>query len=162
MHLFRAWCYVRSNASTLVYPKAAQVAPAPVAAAGDTEPRRQRGADGVEDYLGPRGYRTGDSPRHVDWKAYARERGLVVKQFGGAQGEEVWIDWARAAGADTESRISLLTRQVLDAAESQARYGLRLPGILEPPARGADHLQRCLTHLALFDDAPDAPLARAA
>jgi uncharacterized protein (DUF58 family) len=152
LHLFRAWCYVKTDASTLVYPQAAPAAPDPAAAAGDTEPRHGRGAEGVEDYLGPRGYREGDSPKHVDWKAFARERGLIVKQFGGTEGKEVWIDWAHVGAADPETRISLLTRQVLDAAESQIRYGLRLPGVEEPPARGAAHLHHCLSHLALFDD----------
>ncbi|WP_296805108.1 DUF58 domain-containing protein [Thiocapsa sp.] len=161
LHLFRAWCYVKTDATTLVYPKPAQVAPEPGSAAGDTEPRRRQGSEGMEDYLGPRGYRDGDSPRQIDWKAYARERGLVVKQFGGDEGQEVWIDWAGLTAADPEIRISVLTRQVLDAAEAQVRFGLRLPGLEEAPGRGAGHLQRCLTHLALYDHAND-PLQRAA
>jgi uncharacterized protein (DUF58 family) len=163
LHLFRAWCYAQTDATTLVYPKPAQVAPEPGSAAGDTEPRRRQGPEGMEDYLGPRGYRDGDSPAQIDWKAYARERGLVVKQFGGDQGQEVWIDWAGLTAADPETRISLLTRQVLDAAEAQIRFGLRLPGLEEPPGRGAGHLQRCLTYLALYDHVQaNDPLQRAA
>ncbi len=163
LHLFRAWCYVQTDATTLVYPKPAQVAPEPGSAAGDTEPRRRQGPEGMEDYLGPRGYRDGDSPAQIDWKAYARERGLVVKQFGGDQGQEIWIDWAGLTAADPETRISLLTRQVLDAAEAQVRFGLRLPGLEEAPGRGAGHLQRCLTHLALYDHVQaNDPLQRAA
>jgi uncharacterized protein (DUF58 family) len=154
LNLFRAWCYVKTNATTLVYPKPAPVAPEPGSAAGDTTPRRHQGPEGMEDYLGPRGYRDGDSPKHIDWKAFARERGLVVKQFGGAEGEEVWIDWSLLITGNAETRISLLTRQVLDAAEAQVRYGLRLPGLEEAPGRGAAHLHRCLTHLALYDPGP--------
>jgi uncharacterized protein (DUF58 family) len=163
LHLFRAWCYVQTDATTLVYPKPAQVAPEPGSAAGDAEPRPRQGLEGMEDYLGPRGYRDGDSPRQIDWKAYARERGLVVKQFVGDQGQEVWIDWAELTSADPEARVSLLTRQVLDAAEAQVRFGLRLPGLEEAPGRGAGHLQRCLTHLALYDHVQaNDPLQRAA
>ncbi|UHD18839.1 DUF58 domain-containing protein [Thiocapsa bogorovii] len=163
LHLFRAWCYVQTDATTLVYPKPAQVAPEPGSAAGDTEPRRRQGPEGMEDYLGPRPYRDSDSPRQIDWKAYARERGLVVKQFGGDQGQEVWIDWAALTAADPETRISVLARQVLDAGEAQVRFGLRLPGLEETPGRGAGHLQRCLTHLALYDHVQtNDPLQRAA
>ena len=163
LHLFRAWCYVQTDATTLVYPKPAEVAPEPGSAAGDTEPRRRQGLEGMEDYLGPRPYRDGDSPAQLDWKAYARERGLVVKQFGGDQGQEVWIDWAGLTATDPETRISLLTRQVLDAAEAQVRFGLRLPGLDEAPGRGAGHLQRCLTYLALYEHVQaNDPLQRAA
>lgn len=163
LHLFRAWCYVKCDATTLVYPKPAQVAPEPGSAAGDTEPRRHQGAEGMEDYLGPRGYRDGDSPKQIDWKAFARERGLIVKQFGGDQGQEVMIDWAGLTTPDPEARISLLTRQVIDAAEAGVRYGLRLPGLEEKPGKGDAHLQRCLTYLALYDHGQaNHPLQRAA
>ncbi|NEX21353.1 DUF58 domain-containing protein [Thiorhodococcus mannitoliphagus] len=150
MGLFHAWCYVETDASTLVYPAPAAQAPDPGYDSGDARrPHKDRG-DGMEDYLGSRGYRPGDSPRHVDWKAYARERGLLVKEFGGDEGQDVWIDWSTLRSGDTETRLSLLTRQVLDATEAGLRFGLRLPDGLEPLARGAAHAQRCLTRLALF------------
>lgn len=156
LHLFRAWCYATTDATTLVYPQPAHHAPDPGVGSGDTQPRQHQGHEGLEDYLGPRPYRDGDSPRHVDWKAYARERGLVVKQFGGDQGREVWIDWDDLTIPDPEQRIRVLTRQVLDAAASGGRFGLRLPGLVEGLGRGAAHLQRCLTHLALHETAQTA------
>ncbi|NCA69275.1 MAG: DUF58 domain-containing protein [Sphingobacteriia bacterium] len=150
LHLFRAWCYVSCTATTLVYPAPAAHAPEPSAAPGEGQSSRRQAHMGTDDYLGPRLYRPGDSPRQVDWKAYARERGLVVKQFGADQGREVWIDWDQVSAADPETRISLLTRQLLDAAEAGLRFGLRLPGGTEGLGRGEDHLQRCLTRLALL------------
>ncbi|MBK1643090.1 DUF58 domain-containing protein [Thiocapsa imhoffii] len=164
LHLFRAWCHIMTTATTLIYPKPSAFAPVPRAAAGDTEPRRQQGVEGMEDYLGPRGYRDGDSPKQIDWKVFARERGLFVKQFGGYEGQEVWIDWRALRVTDPEERISLLARQLLDAAEAGVRYGLRLPGVQESPGRGDLHLQQCLTHLALYEPDDDAidPTIRAA
>lgn len=151
--LFRAWCLVAPDATTLVYPAPARHAPEPGHAAGDTRRPHQSIQDGAEDYIGSRGYRPGDSPRHIDWKAYARERGLVVKQYGGDQGQEIWLDWSGLSAADPEVRLSQLTRQVLDAAAARVRFGLRLPGGVEGPAHGAEHTQRCLTRLALFGHA---------
>jgi uncharacterized protein (DUF58 family) len=163
LDLFRAWCYTGTDAATLVYPEPAHIAPEPCSAAGHIQPRRHQGHEGMEDYLGPRGYRDGDSPRQIDWKAHARERGLVVKQFGGDQGQEVWIDWSELNAPDPEARIGLMTRQVLDASEAQVRFGLRLPGREEGLGRGAAHLQRCLTQLALYEHAEAShPLQRAA
>ncbi len=160
MQLFRAWCYVATDATILVYPAPARHAPDPVHDAGDARRPNRSGGEGADDYLGSRNYRHGDSPRQIDWKAFARERGLVVKQFGGDQGQDVWIDWSRLATPDPERRLSLLTRQVLDVSASGVRFGLRLPGTTEGLSQGATHVQRCLTRLALFDHAQTTTLPR--
>ncbi len=153
MHLFRAWCYISTTATTLIYPQPTPHAPPPETDAGNVNrPQQRRRSSGVEDYLGSRPYRPGDSPRHIDWKAVARERGLVVKQFGSDQGQTLWLDWSQLHLADPELRLSVLARQVLDANHNGVRFGLRLPGgVTEPPAQGAAQVHRCLTHLALFN-----------
>jgi uncharacterized protein (DUF58 family) len=150
MHLFRAWCYAASQAACLIYPRPADVAVAPGQDGGDTRLPARGSGEGADDYFGPREYRRGDSQRRVDWKALARERGLVVKEFGGDQGLEIWIDWAALAVADPEYRIALLARQVLDAAQASLRFGLRLPGTQVGLGSGEAQVQRCLTELALF------------
>ncbi len=157
MHLFRAWCYARGQASVLVYPRPAVAAPPPVTNSGDTHRPAARTGDGADDYIGNREYRRGDSTRHLDWKAFARERGLVVKQFGGDDGVEVWIDWTALRTPDPEERIRLLTRQVLDADAANLRFGMRLPGIEIGLAGGPDQMQRCLRELALFNDGQTEP-----
>lgn len=153
MHLFRAWSYATSDAACLIYPRPAARAPAPAQASGNATRPGRSGNEGAEDFLGHREYRHGDSPRHLDWKALARDRGLLVKQFGGEQGLEVWIDWSVLVAPDPEHRIGFLTRQVLDAAEANLRFGLRLPGCEIGLGRGETHVQRCLKELALFEHA---------
>jgi uncharacterized protein (DUF58 family) len=150
MHLFRAWSYTASQAVCVIYPRPAARAPDPNQDSGGATRPGRSGGEGAEDYVGPRPYRHGDSPKHLDWKALARERGLVVKQFGEDQGLEVWIDWSALAVADPERRIRLLTRQVLDAAASSLRFGLRLPGVEIGLGRGETQVQCCLTELAFF------------
>jgi uncharacterized protein (DUF58 family) len=157
MHLFRAWCYAQSQAVCLIYPRPADQAPPPREDSGDAKRPARGGGEGADDFLGPREYRTGDSPRHLDWKALARERGLVIKQFGGDQGLEVWIDWSELGVADPERAIALLTRQVLDAAQASLRFGLRLPGSEIALGRGESQVQRCLTELALYRHANRTP-----
>ena len=81
--LFRAWCYARTEARVTVYPQPARRAlDPPLAAVYRPNTQGDRGV-GADDFVGFRGYRVGDSLRHLDWKALARERGLLVKQFGG-------------------------------------------------------------------------------
>ncbi len=148
--LFRSWTSLPLVATVLVYPTPAAQAPAP----GRTDASEQHGGGelgaGAEDYIGPRSYRPGDSPKRVDWKALARERGLVVKQFGGKRAVRVLIDWRQMQAADPEVRLSLLTRQVLDAHERGLSYGLWLPGLEIEQDRGEGHKHRCLKALAEY------------
>jgi uncharacterized protein (DUF58 family) len=149
--LFRAWAYVDAEAETLVYPRPADYAPLPHSGRGSGE-RRQTPEAGSDDFHGLRGYQPGDSPRHIDWKALAREQGLVTKQFQRHQAPELWFDWADTQGADVETRLSQLCRWLLDADSQQQRYGLRLPGTTIELGQGRPQLDKCLARLALFGE----------
>lgn len=148
--LYYAWSYLQPAMRCLVYPRP-QASPLPQPlplpdgeAAG--------GNGGQEDFAGFRQHQPADSPRHVAWKASARETGerpLLVKQFAGSARLELQLDWA-ALDAEPETRLSLLCGWVLAAAGSGARYGLRLPGRDIPPDSGEAHRLRCLEALALF------------
>lgn len=149
--LFRAWTLVQVQAQVLVYPGPAARGPEPPVLPAVGESQVGDLGVGADDFVGPRPYRPGDSPRHLDWKALARERGLIVKQFGGDQSAQVWLDMATLPAADLETRLALLCRQVLDAAEAGLSYGLRLPGQSIPLGRGDTHRHRCLEALATFE-----------
>ncbi len=152
--LFRAWSRIRLDMNCLVYPRPASGAQATPRgghhdASGQTVPK-----SGNDDFLGHRRYLHGDSPRHVDWKAAARGRELLTKQFAHQESDEYWLDWDSLTGLDTETRLRRLCRWVLDAEAAGTRYGLRLPGQTLPINRGDAHKHRCLTALALFPAAP--------
>lgn len=147
--MFRAWCYVETQAESLVYPE-------PGAGWQPVGAPDYKGSDegdlgvGTDDFVGLRGYRPGDSPRHIDWKALAAERGLLTKQFGGDRADQTWLDWYQLNNPDTEQKLSLLCRGVLDAEAGQHQYGLRLPDLTISPGRGPAHRHACLRALALF------------
>ena len=147
--LFRAWSYVDIEGTALIYPRPSSsgVTPRTSAAAGEGIPTTEPGSD---DFHGLRSYQVGDSMRHIDWKAYARERGLQTKQFQRHQSPELWFDWDETGSASIEERLSRLCRWVLDAELQQQRYGLRMPGVEIAPDMGPAHQQRCLRQLALF------------
>jgi uncharacterized protein (DUF58 family) len=153
--LFHAWSWVTFDTTTLVYPKPAE---APAIRSGvtpkDGEALLQSGTG--DDFAGLRAYRPGESLGQVAWKAFAREQGLLTKQFAGYGREEIWLDWNDFPNERTELRLSRLCRQVLDAEAGELLYGLRLPGIEIEPASSAGHRQHCLEALALFDSG-DAP-----
>jgi uncharacterized protein (DUF58 family) len=133
----------------LVYPRPA--APMPLQTAMvETAPTEYRPQSGGDDFAGLRDYHAGDSPRHIHWKAVARTQRWYTKQFGGGVQASHWLDWDSLEGLETEARLSVLTRWVLDAEQSGDLYGLRLPGTNIAPANGERHQQRCLAALALF------------
>lgn len=156
--LFRCWCYLETVAAVLVYPRPADQAPDLVPAAGRPGDRRGVQDPGAEDFLGLRPYRHGDSPRQLDWKAYGRGRGLQVKQFGRDLPDRMWLDWDLLPPADTETRLSWLARQAVDAALTDQDFALRVPGREIPPGRGEMQMHRCLRVLARFGEV--APSAR--
>lgn len=153
--LFRAWSYAEPDVSCLVYPVPAKPGlplPAPVAGEGEGGLAGQ----GQDEFTGLRSYRPGDSPRHIAWKAVARDDTLLTKQFAGRANAELWLSWdALPPPMTVEQRLSHLTRWVLDADACGMSYGLRLPGTTLPLAGGPAHLAECLRTLALHGTATD-------
>ena len=86
----------------------------------------------------------------VSWKAAARSDALYTKEFSGGQPESQWIDWDTVAAANTEQRLSLMCRMVLDAESAGRLYGLRLPDNTIALGRGGRHQHQCLAALALY------------
>ncbi|MDQ2694184.1 MAG: DUF58 domain-containing protein, partial [Pseudomonadota bacterium] len=133
--LFQAWSWVEFDQVCLVYPQpgGGLALPLRVARAGG---EGGEGGEGREDYAGLRTYRPGDSPRHIAWKAVAREGGLLVKRFTAQARTELWLDWDLLAPAGVEARLSQLCQWVLKAEAQRRDYGLRLPGLTLPPGSG--------------------------
>jgi len=149
--LYYAWAYLELAMHCIVYPRPAFPGlPVPPAAANNGA-GAQHGR-GQEDFSGLRQYHAGDSPRHVAWKAAARDRGLLTKQFSGQHETELWLDWAQLPPQmGVEERLSHLARWVLDAQAAGLTYGLRLPGSTVEMAAGEAQRNRCLEALALYD-----------
>jgi uncharacterized protein (DUF58 family) len=150
--LLHAWCYLETGSECLVYPRPGAPWQPPGSPQFGSAETGDRGV-GTDDFVGLRGYRPGDSPRHIDWRALARERGVLTRQFGGDRAERIWLDWEHTPGGDAEERLRRLCRALLDAERGGARYGLRLPGGERPPQQGRAHLAACLALLARFPGA---------
>jgi uncharacterized protein (DUF58 family) len=149
--LFRAWAYLQLEARCVVYPR-----PAPI---GVPLPRVQLGTfegggngRGTADFAGLRRYVFGDSPRHLAWKAVARDQGLLTKQFLGDAEGELWLSFDELPRElNSEQKLSQLARWVLEAHATGLAYGLDLSTVVVPLGRGGSHRERCLEALALFD-----------
>lgn len=145
--LMRAWAYVECAQTALVYPAPSGDLPVPAAAGED---RLTMAGAGEDDFQALQPYRPGDSPRRVDWKAWARHERLLVRQFGHGGGRHRVLGWeATASLRDTELRLSQLCRWVLEAEHDGVDYALHLPGAQIALGRGEAQRHRCLAALAL-------------
>jgi uncharacterized protein (DUF58 family) len=147
--LFRAWSYFEVDKDYLVYPKPAGRPQLPdnlfykATLLGDQ-------GQGSDDFAGQRKYHPGDSLKHVNWKALAKEQDLLTKQFGGDRCEELWLNWASTQGLSTELRLSQLALWIIEAQRLGLSYGLNIPDQEIPPSHGDLHLNLCMKTLALF------------
>lgn len=152
--LVRAWSYVVPELSCLVYPKPAVKVP-PLPWQGDSARGSSRDGKGTEDFSGLRSHQVSDPPRHVAWKAVARQQDgpLLTKLFSGAAAHELWLDWdALPDTLDLEQRLSILTRWMLDADSAGLAWGLRIPSIRLTPDNGPTQLGVGLRALALYNN----------
>jgi uncharacterized protein (DUF58 family) len=147
--LFRTWTWVHAPIEMVVYPRPQGSLPMP-GHSGNKSGRQALPTAGSDEWYGLRPFRDGDSPRQVDWKAYAREAPLLVKEYSAAGSELRMFDFGMLGSLQTEARLEQLARWVVDAEAGGERYGLVLPGTRIGPDRGPEHRHRCLAALALF------------
>ncbi len=124
--IIRCWTWLRLDARALIYP-------APLAC---TEPEKlsdsgreegggnQRGGD---EFAGLRDYQAGDPIKHIAWKQYAQEKGLLTKEYEAYISAEKWLDW-KSLNLPLEARLSGLCYWALTYEQHRIPYGLALPG----------------------------------
>lgn len=147
--LLVAWTWIELSMQCLVYPKPAAKADVLSSSTIEEGEHDDRGA-GLEEYTGLRKYQPGDSWRRIAWKAVARTGELHTKEFAGGQPQLQWVDFNAQMMTGTESRLSMMTRLLIDAEDKGGQYGLRLPELEISPNRGSVHLSHCLKALALY------------
>ena len=155
--LIRAWSYAAPDMRCLVYPAPAAVAP-PLPYGGETAQGATRDGSGRDDFSGLRDHQLADPPRHIAWKAVARQDNgpLLTKLFTGASAQRIWLDWdALPPGGDLEQCLSILARWMLDAEAAGLSWGLRLPNFRLDPEMGKEQLATGLRALALFGNADE-------
>jgi len=147
--LFYCWSYLHFDTRCLVYAKPLDEAPLPTGSSPDGTGKRSIAGD--EDFSGLRKYTAGDALPRIAWKAYARERGLQVKQFSTPLGEELLLDFSDTPDRNEEDKLSRMTRWVLEAESQGMRYGLRMPDSELIFGNGITHRDACLRKIAIFN-----------
>jgi len=131
-----------------VYPQPAGVAAWPQFHATGEGAARLTSQPG-DDFAGVKLYSPGDSLRHVDWKAYARGRPLMIKQFAGGDERQLWLDASHLAPWPLEQRLSQLALWAVNAEQEEIPYGLVLARTVVSVGLGLEHGRRVLEALAV-------------
>jgi len=149
LSLFYAWAVIDNAKKILVYPTP-KGEPLPQLTSIEADKKgKQPTLKGDEDFFGHKSYQIGDLPSKVDWKASSRGIGMFSKQYAGEGAANLHLDWAQTTG-DTETRISQLTRWVIDAHDAKLSYGLKLNKQVQLTADNTEqHYHACLKALAL-------------
>lgn len=140
--LFQAWVWHPKSAHYYVYPEKRGDRPLPIGSSNNHDGKLSHPLGG-EDFHGHRKFALGDSHHHIDWKAAARGRPGLVKQFTeGTPGTRV-LAWNMLPDLDIEDRLCQLSRWIDEARELKVVFSLILPGEQIPFGQGLDHAIRC-------------------
>ncbi|PIK15374.1 DUF58 domain-containing protein [Halobacteriovorax sp. JY17] len=147
--LFRAWKYVEAKNNLIVYPKRISghesYSDTNIIQHSDTVFRQN--LETKEEFLDHRRFRETDSWKHIDWKAYARGKGLLTKNFSGNESVVVTLEVRSSSSLDV---LGLVTEELF------RNYELSKDTIFvlddEVISRGGNqlHLHKCLRVLSLL------------
>lgn len=150
MGLLRAWSHLDMNHACLAWPAPILGDEPPFAGRKNEQGIAQAWQLGDDDFYGLREYTPSDSPRQIDWKSYARGRGLYVKEFAVPVAASEWLDWQALPASNVEHALSVLCYWVLEREQQRLPYGLRLPQFELPVGLGPEQKAQALEALALF------------
>jgi uncharacterized protein (DUF58 family) len=137
--LFVAWQYHKVNAEFHVYPERL----------GDLTLPKKSTIEG-EDFSGHKKFSDKDSLRHVDWKAYARGRPLLLKEFKDGADVTYLFDIDQVKKDDVEQKLSQLSKWISETYAERKYFGLILGRKIVPPSNSAEQFHRCLRELAKY------------
>jgi len=148
--LFYAWMWLKTDSTYIVYPKRDGLLNLPTTAWENGVALSQYQSKGGDDFNGHRRYVQGDSSHRIDWKAYARGRPLLVKEFNEGNPSALLFDYHRLSHLGTEEKISQLAKWIDQAKQARLTYALQLPHKLISAGDDLHHYERCLQELALL------------
>jgi uncharacterized protein (DUF58 family) len=151
--LIVAWSYLDLDAPILAYPQVVNTNIQPTEQILDDSDDVLNDAliAGHEEFAGLREYAPGDSLRNIDWRVMARGQGLATRIYEDYVSQFYWLDWQQFDGMSREARLSRLCHCVLQQADQNIEYGLRLPNLVIEPSLGESHQKKLLETLALFE-----------
>ena len=147
--LFKSWKYIEPSNSVIVYPSRVEKL--------DFQSRTNvlRGAENTvkentqtkEEFLDHRVFRDTDSWKHIDWKAYARGRGLLTKNFSGNESSVMTLEVTSHSKLEY---LGVITNELFNNYELSIKTIFMLDGEIVSEGSSPQHLHKCLRLLSLL------------
>lgn len=147
--LFYAWTWNKIESEAVVYPKPEGQARIERLISFQQSEGRTASAQAGEDFRGHRAYQPGDSHRRIDWKAHARGRPMLTKEFTGGGGEACLLSWYDISGDETK-KLRQLAAWIQHCQKTRRSYALDLPGLRTSFDTSLTHHIKCLRMLATY------------
>ncbi|MBE1301641.1 MAG: DUF58 domain-containing protein [Alteromonadaceae bacterium] len=149
--LYRCWTHLNFESKIIVYPTPVSTALRPKNLQGEENSESVPSLiAGSDDFDSLKSYQKGEPMQHVAWKQVAKGGDWLSKTYVEDKGSTVWLDIQQFSDVDYETAISQLTYLVLQLAHQKVEYGLALPTHTIVPGSGDEHMNLCLTQLALL------------
>jgi len=145
--LFTAQCHLRLPIEATQLPPAAGGLALPEPEGNEQQEEQGRhGASSQsnsgDDFAGLRPWQSGESPRRIFWRAHARGRPLLVKQWQQPSSPLVVLHWNHLPGS-AQQRVAQLLQWIGQLRQRQWRWRLELPDQTLGPDEGAHFEGQC-------------------
>jgi uncharacterized protein (DUF58 family) len=141
--LFTAWIYLKTESEIVVYPK--PFGRQPMVGLKSQDP------DEI-DHLRP--FEANDSWRRVDWRKYAQNQTLVVKEYISSNDPIALLDWNQIESTDFSTKLAQMSAWILEKHKSHKDYEVWLPEKRLAAGRGDLHFKICVRALAVLPEVP--------
>jgi uncharacterized protein (DUF58 family) len=149
--LFRAWMWLNTKADYYIFPEPIGTNVSPRSEVGDSAPGR-RPMKGGHDFSGHRRFQIGDPMARIDWKAHARGRKWMLKEFDEGHPDTLKFDWNALEGMGHEAKLSQFAAWIEQAEKQKTPYSVSLPGMQWSADFGSTHANRILKALAVLEE----------
>ncbi|MDY0362050.1 MAG: DUF58 domain-containing protein [Desulforegulaceae bacterium] len=151
--IFKAWTYIRSDQKQIVYPAPSNnsISVPELKSLMEEKGKIKESLNKDDEFKGLKEYEKGDSIKRISWKSYSKGLGLFTKDFGEQKGfDEIMIFFDKIKIKDTEKKLSLICKTILELELMGLKYGLEIENIKLLPNKGKEHQKKCLEILAEF------------
>ena len=154
--LFRSWRNYRTSGTIFIYPDFKGNLTLPISQGGELKggiPSSFEVESGSEEFFGHQKYREEDSLYRLDWKAYARERGLWSKVFKDPSSPRIGIDYDKIPLKGREEKLAQMAQWIEQAETVGVFYKVYLEGVNLPTewGRGIKYFRNCMEALSIWE-----------
>lgn len=147
--LFYSWTYANQADEFYIYPKLEgdRKLPATREIEGDMGHSNAQGFSEFEEHVK---HTQGMPYNHIDWKLYAKDKGLFIKKFSREMAQAYFFNLDVINDEELEKELSQITKWIFQINENHEYWSIHMNGEDMPPATGQDHLDSCLKKMASY------------